>query len=159
MSRSSKFLGAVTAAMIVAVLAATLLITPPGQMRNQRLDDERVRQLVQIAESIDRYWSNEERLPETLAALRDEGYRHLRIADPESGSLYGYRLLAPTDASSAANGADAATSFELCASFATDTREREYGIWRRRYYGIQGKRQWHHAAGRQCFSLEAKKLK
>ena len=118
--------------VVLAVALAVVVLDSPAQARGRRLDEQRTRDLDRIADLTDDYWTREQRLPPDLETLS----RELRVsrfpADPVSRAAYGYR-------------ATGASSYELCASFATESDpDAPPDVWR-------------HPAGDHCFALEAER--
>lgn len=124
---------------VAAAVAAGIAVTgTPGEVRQQRLDAQRVADLRAIAGAIDGYRSRYGTLPAGLEEmLRREARRGYGaepdLKDPVSGQAYEYR-------------ATGASTFELCARFDAGTP------------GNGAARQpdfWRHGPGRHCFALEA----
>lgn len=124
------FLVAAGVAVIGALVAALAVIGSPARQRAQRFDERRVRELMQLQAAIDRYASNETRLPASLAALaRSASADGLTLVDPETGARYGYAVLD-------------ARRYRLCATFATARRKGDADTF---------DDAWLHPAGRHCF--------
>jgi hypothetical protein len=124
----------VAAAVVAAIAAGLVLIGSPSAERMRRLDEIRVRDLMQLSRAVDLYWKREEALPASLDALTtvpDAPFRS--TMDPSTAQPYPYRAI---DAS----------RYELCASFEAADADREYSD-----------RFWAHGVGRKCFELDAQK--
>ncbi len=119
-------------AIAAAVAAAVAVIGTPAQQRDSRLDARRVQDLGRIEAAIGEHAGRHGTLPATLDALAQGTDRALSLADPQTGTRYGYE---PGDA----------RRFRLCADFATDSRiaVRRADPW------LDG--DWQHPAGRHCF--------
>ena len=129
--RNPVFLGGATLLVVVAVVAAVAVMGGPGEERVRRLDEKRVQDLTELKLQVDVFWTRQHRLPTSLdemaAATGGLGTRR----DPGTGAPYEYRAMS-------------ATEYELCSTFARPSSESATA-------GIP----WTHAAGRQCFPLEA----
>jgi hypothetical protein len=101
-----------------------------------RLDDQRERDLKNIASTIDSLWEEEVGLPEDLLAFSaDRGALLRSIHDPATGETYEYRVTGDK-------------TYELCATF---DREDE------RPTQVQPhERFWTHGAGRTCFQVKVR---
>lgn len=126
--------------VLVSVVAGFFLVGSPAQQRKVRFDDQRVSDLVSIQYEITNYYQNKDgKLPATLKDLTNSLSGFIVPVDPSTGASYEY----------ATKGA---LTFELCATFETDsvgdqanytTPYRAYG---ENYYG-----NWNHGTGRTCF--------
>ena len=130
---------AVAALVAVSILAGFLIIGTPGQARQQRLDAQRVQDLMSIQWEVVNYWQQKQRMPASLADLEDpiSGYSSPR--DPETGEPYAYRP-------------GQGTSFALCATFAS-AGGADWGrgepMPSRAFGSLDG--DWAHDAGETCF--------
>ena len=109
----------------------------------RRFDQERLNDLSQISYAIDAYWNQEKRLPaalEDLKAKRDIYVRSLK--DPRTMEAYEYR-------------ANATSTYELCASFETDS-EAELARTLAQRPDVKGQDFWKHPVGRKCYELEVR---
>lgn len=117
--------------VILGIGAAFQLLGSPARQRRFSLDRERVQDLSNIASQLQTQLPEingaEPKLPEQLP----EGLELDR--DPGTGEPYGYQRI------------DEST-YELCATFVTDSRE---------YAEDQFHAQWQHPEGRYCFEIEA----
>jgi hypothetical protein len=131
---------AVTAAVVLLVVGGFVAAGSPQGARQRRLDAERISNLQQISGAIDSYWHRRDALPPDLDALTRERNLYVpSIRDPESGETYEYAI-------------HSATTYELCALFATDT---DSGDDRGRDYEFgAGSEFWRHRASRTCYQLE-----
>lgn len=136
--RSSR--GWLVAAVIVvaaAVAAGFVVLGPPSQARAYRLDERRVNDLHTISLAIDRYWGRHNALPASLDALPKATGLHIDLRDPVTASPYGYRVLGDR-------------KYELCADFERASPDD------RPPFAPDDQASFLHAAGRQCFTLEAR---
>ena len=124
-------IGAAVAA--VAVVAGLVALGSPAEQRLERLDARRAQDLDAISRAIDRYEVTHERLPATLDELQRNSDVQVAITDPVTREPYGYE-------------AGEGTAYELCATFARATTEREF----RRVRPFS-----RHEAGRHCFPRRA----
>lgn len=135
-SGPALLLGLVAAAVAVVLGTAVAVLDSPSEARRQRLDDQRVQDLSEIAHAVDLYWAQHDAMPPDLDALVDWQAFDEVPRDPESDEPYRYR-------------ATGERTFELCAEFAHGSGDDEpYTSWRRKP-GF-----WPHPAGEHCFELE-----
>lgn len=141
MSGRTLLLAGVVVAVLAAVVAAFLVLESPAEMRRRSLDQQRVSDLRAISDVIDAYWTQEKTLPPDLAAL--DGWQGFSAppTDPVTDVPYRYRVTGDA-------------TYELCATFATETSDRDPGrrIW------VAPDKFWRHPAGDHCFELEAEKV-
>ena len=123
-----------TVVVVLSIIAAILILDPPGMQRQRRMDAQRVRDLENITYSIDVYWERQKTLPPDLAALDREPGLKAATKDPQTGISYDYRVTAPK-------------SYKLCAVFALDCSDET----QQKY---PSSRKWSHGAGKQCFDLK-----
>ena len=128
-----------TVAVVAAIVAGILVLDPPAVQRARRLDWQRVNDLNELRSAVENYWSRHDTLPSNLAALSAEQGFRLPNGDPETAAAYEYRVTGET-------------SYELCATFVTDTAT--WGPSEGRWSEVS---QWSHGAGRQCFTLHVKR--
>lgn len=127
MTVTSRTTLAAAAAVAAAVGFGLASVGSPDAARARRLDAHRLDDLRHLARVVDVHWTREGGLPASIGAL--PGLDAAALEDPVSGRPYGYRVVA-------------ASTFELCAAFDTETRLRRDHLW------------WH-PGGRHCFRLEA----
>ena len=127
-------LGGVIVAVVGAVVAAGLVfVGTPDEARLRRIDERRVRDLGDIATSLDSYWNTNRRLPSTL----DEAARGGQASvprDPVTGEPYAYRVIDDL-------------RYELCATF--DRAADEPPSMHQLPFPSHGR-------GRQCFTIEVR---
>lgn len=129
----AKYLAVIaTVVIVLSVVAAILILDPPGMQRKRRLDSKRVRNLMSISYSINSFWERKKSLPPDLATLEKEPGLRTTLRDPERGIPYDYQV----------TGSNA---YRLCATFSLDSSDesQEYN----------NSRKWSHGAGKQCFDL------
>lgn len=131
---AAVFAIAASAVVLLAIVAGLVVIGSPSEVRAQRLDEQRVRNLQAIASAIERHRRTNDTVPASLVTLRQsEQQVALPIEDPESRELYDYR-------------ATGASSYELCALFDTVLNANDGRI----------PAFWSHSAGRHCFLIDVK---
>ena len=135
---------AASLAVAASLVAGFWVAGSPSRARIVRLDDERERQLVEISNTIDRYWSQFNQLPESLGTLdATRSYGVSSIRDPASDLPYEYLQTGER-------------SYNLCASFdAPSEPDDETRRWRSRYGDASAF--WEHGAGKKCFEVEVKR--
>jgi type II secretory pathway pseudopilin PulG len=129
--------GAVAALVVISIVAGFFIIGTPGQARQQRLDDQRVSDLMNIQWQVVSYWQQKQKLPASINDLEDpiSGYSNPR--DPETGEPYAYR---PGEG----------MSFSLCATFSGPSNANRQGLTMPMGAGaLEG--DWKHGAGETCF--------
>lgn len=94
-----------------AIVAGFFIVGSPGAARLRQADTRRENDLSALQNNITYYWQGKQKLPETLADLRDDLRGVTVPVDPETGAVYGYRILSPE-------------SFELCATFSLSSQNK-----------------------------------
>lgn len=130
---------AVAALVAFSIVSGFLIIGTPQQARQQRLDDQRVSDLMSIQWQVVSYWQQKQKLPASINDLEDpiSGYNNPR--DPQTGVPYTYR---PGEG----------MSFSVCATFsgAGNAQGIQGESMPARPYGtLEG--DWAHGAGQTCF--------
>ncbi len=126
--------------LTVAVLAAgVIFVESPITTRKKKQDAVVVNYLSILENDINRYYTNNNKLPASLAELaKDEIYAAEKdLADPVSGEKFEYKIITPT-------------RFELCAGFQESNKED--GTDSAYSYGLD--KSWRHEAGKVCFKKE-----
>lgn len=123
--------------VVVTIVAGFFVIGTPGTARQARIDQERVYDLQSLQSQVVYYYQQKERLPQNLAELNDPLSYYSVPMDPESGSPYEYRRINTL-------------SFELCATFATESKGTSMTRPAEPMYG--GEQNWQHGVGRTCYS-------
>ncbi|MEK7600416.1 MAG: DUF5671 domain-containing protein [Patescibacteria group bacterium] len=120
---------------VVAALVAGLVIAgTPQSQRLVRLDDRRINDLSSIQWQIIQHWQAKNVLPANLDVLTNELSGFYVPTDPVTKAAYEYR-------------ATGARSFELCATFETDTVGSQQSL----AYPMEKNESWEHGAERTCF--------
>lgn len=129
--------------VLISIVSGFFIIGSPAQVRLQRFDSQKVSDLQNIQWQIINYYQTKGALPANLEALKDPISNNMIPQDPETNADYGYRVTT------------APYSFELCATFNTDsTRDLPNPSIARTYpgdMGVEGEN-WAHAVGEKCFS-------
>jgi hypothetical protein len=129
-SASYALLAVAIAVAGFAAGAGVWMIGSPASQAELRIDERRVSELGAIARSVEAYYERNDRLPESLTAMKEALGTDLAIADPETGEAYEYR-------------ATTAEEFVLCATFAQASERAAVDAT------------WTHGAGHRCFTLNA----
>jgi hypothetical protein len=116
-----------------AIVAGLMIVGSPGDERMRRLDDRRVRDLVDITRAVNGYWTKRARLPSSLDELLESPGTAVQSRDPTTGQPYSFGVLG-------------VTTYEVCADFQRESREADSEALGRF---------WSHSSGRRCFRLEA----
>lgn len=133
----------VSAVVAVAIIAGFFIIGTPGHVRQLKLDDERVSDLMSIQSQVTYYYQQKQKLPQALSDLEDPLSGYSVPADPETKASYRYETTGPL-------------SFKLCASFKVPAEDQtgrgSYGgtVSYPMPAGIEGTN-WQHGAGVTCF--------
>jgi type II secretory pathway pseudopilin PulG len=119
---------------VLAVIAVLILgfrfLGSPGSQRMVQSDLRRVKMLAELAQQINQKWNSSGRvLPDALENFPDSAK-----TDPVTGKLFSYH-------------AKIENKYQLCATFATDSREPSNG-------DMNGEK-WMHPKGEFCFDLDA----
>ncbi len=127
------FAGVATAAVVIGIVAGFWVLGTPGRQREIASDRQRISDLVAIAQNLHQDYQAQQdnfRLPESLKA--DD-----QRTDPITRQLYEYSRLSNV-------------TFELCATFATDSSTYPF---RNRPRPPEARR-WEHPKGRHCFEFD-----
>ncbi len=139
--------------VIAAIVGGFVIVGSPYKQRAIKIDNQRVSDLQTIQWQIVSYWQQKEKLPTTLAELKDPISSMVIPMDPETKKDYEYIV-------------KGATSFELCAVFGSKVedpsgRGASYGGGRGdyvtsmtypEYYDGGLATNWKHDVGRTCFT-------
>ena len=126
-------LGFAIATVAAAIVAGLMIVGSPGNERMRRLDDRRVRDLIDITRALNGYWTKHARLPSSLDELLESPGTAVQSRDPLTGQPYGF-------------GVVGAKTYDLCADFQRESDEAN---------SDRLGRFWSHGTGRRCFRLEA----
>jgi len=129
---------------LISILSGFVIVGTPGHVRDLRFDAQKVSDLQTIQYQILYYWQSKEKLPPSLDELNDPLSNFIIPVDPQTKVPYAYRIVSPM-------------SFELCASFNTNTPETDgqggyagrdimYPAW-----GPQPDENWRHGTGETCY--------
>jgi hypothetical protein len=127
------FAGVATAAVVAGIFAGFWVLGTPGRQRAIALDRQRLQDLNMMAQSLHQDYQAQQDTFQLPAELDQDD---LRI-DPLTNQPFEYRRLS-------------ANSFELCASFDTDSST--YPFSNRPQ--PPDTRRWEHPAGRHCFEFD-----
>jgi len=134
--RSLKFGVGAAAAVATAFLIGLGVAGTPAIQRRIEADHHRTEDLKAITGALhswrQRAGKPEEPLPATLPELAGKGIARPQTADPETGSLYEYRV-------------KSGTVYELCAVFSSPEEADP----------VRQGQFWYHDKGRSCFTLDA----
>jgi hypothetical protein len=137
--------------VLAAIVMGFVVVGTPGKQRALRFDGQRVSDLQSIQWQIVSNWQQKQKLPATLADLKDSISGNIIPNDPETKKPYEYVVKGPT-------------SFDLCANFGLKNEDTS---GRGAYYGGRGydtvmsypsyggdpaNENWKHEAGRICFT-------
>lgn len=82
------------ALVVLAIGYSISVIGSPMEMRKRRFDNLRLQHISQIQNQILNYWQQENKLPESIATMRDGmGYTSLSTTDPETKVPYTYTVV------------------------------------------------------------------
>lgn len=127
--------------VVVAIIGGFYFVGTPSGARQQRLDSERVTDLQSIQNQVVSYWSQKQKLPETVEALQDPITGFVVPRDPDTDAAYEYE-------------ATGDLTFNLCAMFSQTTPAWEQGREMSPMafeFGSKGDESWLHESGRACF--------
>lgn len=143
MSGKKIFISAIVLVIAAAVAAGLFLSGSPERERMRRFDQERLNDLSQISYAIDSYRNQEKKLPATLEELKTKRDLYVRsLKDPRTAKPYEY-------------SATATSTYQLCASFETDS-DAELARTLAQRPDIEGQDFWKHPIGRKCYELEVR---
>lgn len=136
-----------TVVVLVCIVVGFMYAGSPRQARLALEDTQRVQDLTMIQNEIVEYWRLKQTLPASLVDLNDP-IRYVQVpVDAVRGEPYEYTVLS-------------ATSFELCATFATATdgaqdsvlkpTMHEVSVYEQAYFGPDA--HFLHTVGRTCFT-------
>ncbi|RJR31330.1 hypothetical protein C4569_02710 [Candidatus Parcubacteria bacterium] len=139
-SKLPKIMGIISLVFIIGSFIGTFfIIESPLEARRKAFDRTRVNNLSEIKFTVDDYYREFDKLPQSLKNLQEtRGY--INFIDPKSGEEYGYRILGET-------------SYELCATFDGSNRDDKDEKY---FYGGLNT-EFLHDAGRNCFSRSVSK--
>lgn len=124
----------------VAFIGSLFIVESPTETRNRKLDYAIIEDFNQIDGAITTYYSENNKLPESLEILIDE-FSYItdkELQDPVSNALYTYRVSGEKE-------------YELCATFRTSNQEEDMEF---RYVD----KRWLHEAGEQCLGQKVHEI-
>ncbi len=138
--------------VLLAIILGFVTVGSPTTQRNLRFDSQRVNDLNNIQWQIINYWQTKGKLPAIITDIQDPISGYTMPLDPETGRVYGYT-------------STSTSSFELCATFATDAKDLkgrgEFGGGYSAPYPVKDMSypypggiddNWNHDIGRTCFT-------
>lgn len=132
------FVYAIIGIVAISVVGGFFVVGSPFEERIRRFDQKRISDLQFIQSEIVNYWISKEKIPATLALLKDD-IRGIAIPrDPETGTEYEYRTLEEM-------------KFALCATFSRPSSAIESTTPRPALEPYAGIENWEHGEGRICF--------
>ncbi|MDP2683721.1 MAG: DUF5671 domain-containing protein [bacterium] len=130
---------AVSAVVLISIIAGLFIIGTPMEQRSRRFDEQRINDLQIIQNEVINYWTKKKSLPENLGLLEDNLYGFSVPMDPGSKVSYEYMILEDL-------------KFELCAVFETTADNSINSNTRYSYpYGGPYDKLWSHQSERTCF--------
>lgn len=148
-SRPSKMLaGMVSAVVLGSIISGFFIIGSPSTQRKMRFDEMRVNALQNLQWEIINFWQGKNRLPESLAELKNDISGFVPPIDPETRTSYDYIV-------------KRALEFELCADFSLKSLNNDMSgngnyapmpAMMSNPIGMYGQENWTHTEGRQCFT-------
>jgi hypothetical protein len=127
---------AVSAVVLIAIVAGFMASGTPGEARQRRLDQTRVEDLQAIERSVDQYHREFGALPASLDEMKSRLSLGISLVDPETGAPYEYRPLEGRE-------------FELCATYAYASEDDDRSGY------VES---WRHPAGRHCHRKRATRI-
>ncbi len=133
---SRKVWIAVTTLIVLAsIIWGFVVIGSPRSQRLYRYDEGKVVNLRNLSSDITSYYSRNQKLPETISDLQEEGYGYPTILDSQTNKEYEYSKISET-------------SYEICAVFNKASRETSLVAPDYAYHQPDFSQ---HPAGRYCF--------
>jgi len=134
MAKNYIIIFVVTLIMIGAVIFGIFEAGTPWETRDRKIDQSRVTDISNLKNKIDRYYRENNKLPEKLINLKLDSYESDINKDPETGEVYEYST---TDQS----------TYKICATFTTssDKSKDPYS-----YFGTE----FIHTKGHYCFTFK-----
>lgn len=126
----------ILAMVLAAIVGGMLLIGSPMTQRNMRIDAQQISDLNMLSENIVQFWQRKGTLPSELVDIEDDLLGISVPKSPEGQPPYVYNVKSDL-------------SFELCASFLTDTTQ-DAQTDKRGF--LTSEMRWQHSIGKTCFS-------
>jgi len=123
-----------------SIIAGFFTVGSPFNARLYKLDGQRINDLQVLQGEIVNYWQLKNKLPPSLADLKDDIRGFVPPVDPETAHSYEYAVRGPL-------------KFELCANFSlpADDASRAAKMPAAYPYDAMSSENWNHSEGRQCF--------
>lgn len=137
-------IGAISLLVLGTVIYGFILAGSPSDARGKQFDSQRVNDLRSLTYSIDSYYSQNRKLPKTLSDLNKgtSSYSYSNNSkDPETKKEYEYKTTGTT-------------SYQLCATFATDNTKVDENTSRSLYDYSDYDGKFKHPKGHHCFDLK-----
>ncbi|MFA6131402.1 MAG: DUF5671 domain-containing protein [Patescibacteria group bacterium] len=122
----------------VSILLGFVFVGTPAEQRLVRFDERRLTDLSTIQNEIVNYYTYKQILPTTLTDLNNSISGFSVPVDPETGESYEYLV-------------SSETSFQLCASFLTESTVEDLMMSGPMYYQDPYQQNWAHGIGRVCY--------
>lgn len=136
------FIGVISLLVVTATIIGLVIAGSPSMERARRLDERRVSDLQQMSYSMDQFWNNEKRLPNTIDELRGNRDVYVQgVLDPETGIPYEYNVKGDK-------------AYELCANFQTSSTASNPKLPEPYYATRGGNDFWSHPDGRYCYAVD-----
>ncbi len=148
-SRAKIFIWIVIATVAASAICGLIIAGSPFKQRMVNFDSRKINDMQILQNQIVNYWTQKEKLPQSLDELKDSISGFVPPQDPQANESYGYEITGPL-------------SFNLCAQFNLDSKESgnktfieypapmpisPYGIIS---YGAP-ENNWSHPRGQHCF--------
>ncbi len=133
------FIWSVGIISLASIVYGIILVGSPALQRARNMDQERVNDLSGIQSQIVSLWQVKGIIPSALSDLNDPISGYTVPKDPKDGTDYEYKKLT-------------SNSFELCATFETDSSAQNNPMMTQPMYYPQGMNEnWQHTSGNICF--------
>lgn len=149
-SKPSKILaGSVSLVILASIVSGFFIVGTPATQRKIRFDEMRLNNLQSLQWEIVNFWQMKNRLPKTLAELKNDLSGFVAPTDPETFAPYEYKTKSVRE-------------FEICANFSLASPSLKNDIsGTSRYMPMEpqpmgmygsGQQNWTHEIGRKCFT-------
>lgn len=135
-----RIINTIIVLVTASILVGLTIAGSPGEIRNIRLDENRVNDLNRIQIEITSYWQNNGELPTELDDISNELSYFTLPVDPTTKESYAYSVISDT-------------KFQLCAEFKTSNMNDEYQF-DSYAYRLENQENWKHDEGVYCFDRE-----
>src|SRR5512141_2223660 len=127
-----------TVIVLAVVIKGFLISGTPASQRALNYDSQRISAMSSIKYSVDSYYQQNRQLPKSLDQLSAS---YLNLNDPETKKPYDYKVVNDT-------------SYSLCTTFSTDTKDPSSQLRQYSYTDIEGTTSYH-SKGYDCLDLKA----